>query len=91
VSGIFALVIRRTNWETLGQKYTLKRRGKSTSERVIGVLYQLSGIEAMITTRHGKSKNTAHLTLYNNHSLIHRPNPPLWCMFMVYCFPSLFL
>ena len=57
VSGIFALVIRRTYWETLGQKYTLKRRGKSTSERVIGVLYQLSGIEAMITTRRGNNDN----------------------------------
>ena len=50
----FALVIRRTNWETLGQKYTLKRSGKSTSERVIDVLYQVSSIDAMITTRCGK-------------------------------------
>jgi hypothetical protein len=54
VSGIFAMIIRRTNWETLGQKYTLKRWGKSTSERVIDVFYQMSGIEAMITTRRGK-------------------------------------
>ena len=45
MSGIFALVIRRTNWETIGQKYTLKRWGNSTSERVI---------DAMITTRCGK-------------------------------------
>ena len=37
LSGIFAMVIRRTNWETLSQKYTLKRWGKSTSERVIDV------------------------------------------------------
>jgi hypothetical protein len=39
VSDIFAMVIRRTNWETLNQKYTLKRWGKFTSERVIDVLY----------------------------------------------------
>ena len=54
MSGIFAMVIRRTNWETLNQKYTLKMWGKSTSEGVIDVLYQVSSIDAMITTRRGK-------------------------------------
>jgi hypothetical protein len=51
---MFALVIRRTNWETLTQKYTLKMWGKFTSERVIGVLYQVSSIDAMVTIRCGK-------------------------------------
>jgi hypothetical protein len=54
VSGILLWSLEEQTWETLGQKYTLKRSGKSTSERVIDVLYQVSGIEAMITTRRGK-------------------------------------
>jgi spore coat polysaccharide biosynthesis protein SpsF (cytidylyltransferase family) len=54
VSDIFALVIRRTNWERLSQKYTLKMWGKFTSERVIRVLYQVSSIDAMVITRCGK-------------------------------------
>jgi hypothetical protein len=54
VSDIFALIIRRTNWKTLSQKYTLKMWGMFTSERVIGVLYQVSGIDAMVITRCGK-------------------------------------
>ena len=54
MNGIFAMVIRRTNWETLSKTYTLERWGKSTSEGVIDVLYQVSSIDAMITTRRGK-------------------------------------
>ena len=54
MSGILLWSLEEQTWETLGQKYTLKRSGKSTSERVIDVLYQVSGIEAMITTRRGK-------------------------------------
>ena len=54
MNGIFAMVIRRTNWETLNKTYTLERWGKSTSEGVIDVLYQVSSIDAMITTRRGK-------------------------------------